>query len=78
MIGDQYIEDKNRIYVTIVYFLNYSVTNINFRTELDNNPIAGGRGQNSGSFIIKYERKISEKLFNNFPLSTVIGLNDDK
>jgi hypothetical protein len=65
MIGDKYIEDKNRIYVTIVYTLNYSVTNINFKTELDNNPIAGGWGQNSNSFIIKYERKISEKLFNN-------------
>ena len=65
MIGDEYIDDKNRIYVTIVYFLNYSVTNINFKTELDNNPIAGGWGQNTDSFIIKYERKISEKLFNN-------------
>jgi len=75
MIGDEYIEDKNRIYVTIVYFLNYSITNINFKTELDNNPITGGWGQNSGSFIIKYERKISEKLFNNLNKNNYLDVN---
>jgi len=65
MLGDEYIEDKNRIYVTIVYFLNYSVTNIHFKTHIDNNPITGGWDQNCNYFLIKYERKISEKLFNN-------------
>lgn len=65
MIGDEYIEDRNKIDVTIVYFLNYNVTNITFKTELNNNTIAGGWGQNFNSFIIKYERKISQKLFDN-------------